>query len=372
MGLSMSGLLNECKALKDRMDESKSAPFSAHKMLNSLRTLGLLLAILIIGAIVQSQRPSFISPENLLTLARSMVALGMIAFGQMLVILLGEIDLSVGAVYGLAGLMTATFWLGGGALSFTTPLIFALALTLVVALCIGMLNGFFIVRAGLPSFIVTLGMLNVCDGLSLLTSKATTFTPAYNDPLPPQWELDLFNALGGRRLTFDVPVEILWLAAAFVVFWILRHRTVFGFRLRAMGGNPEAARIARLPLKKYRYVVFVVSSLMACIAGILDFSYVGSVGPSQSGSLTFSVIAAVVIGGASLNGGRGSVVGTLLGVVLLAMLNNGLALLGVGSFAQLLFIGVVTIGAVWLDLGSQKLIRAAGQRSAQKQKAEIK
>jgi ribose/xylose/arabinose/galactoside ABC-type transport system permease subunit len=138
---------------------------------------------------------------------------------------------------------------------------------------------------------------------------------------------------------------------------------VFGFRLMAMGGNAEAARVARLPLKKYKYVVFVLSALMAGLAGILDFSYVGSVGPTQSSSLSFQVIAAVVIGGASLNGGRGTIVGTLLGVILLALLNNGLALLGVSSFVQLLFIGLVTIGAVWLDLVSQKLIRSAGQRS---------
>jgi len=346
------------------MKQALTALLGAQKVLNSLRTLGLAVAIVLIAGVVQSQRSAFLSPENLLTLLRSMIALGMLAFGQMLVILLGEIDLSVGAVYGLSGTVTATLWLGGGGLPFTAPLLIALAAGLALALLAGFVNGFFNVRVGLPSFIVTLGMLNVADGLSLLSGNASTFTPAYNDPLPPAWELTLFHDLGGALIAANVPVETLWLIAAFILFWILRHRTVFGFRLVAMGGNPDAARVARLPLRKYKYVVFLLSSLMAGIAGIIDFSYVGSVGPSQSGSLLFSVIAAVVIGGASLNGGRGSVVGTLLGVILLAMLNNGLALLGVGSFAQLLFIGVVTIGAVWLDVGSQKLIRRAGQRSA--------
>lgn len=334
------------------------------EVLNSLRTIGLALAIVLIALIVYSQRAAFFTPENLLTLARSMVALGMIAFAQMLIILLGEIDLSVGAIYTLAGTVTATLWLGGGSLPFTVPLLPALAAGLGVAVVVGLVNGFLTVRAGLPSFIATLGMLNVADGLSLMVSNATTFTPAYNDPLPPAWELAFFHNLGGALLTWNVPVEILWLIAAFIGFWVLRHRTVFGFRLLAMGGNPDAARVARLPVSKYKYIVFVLSGLMAGLAGILDFSYVGSVGPTQSSSLSFQVIAAVVIGGASLTGGRGTVLGTLLGVILLALLNNGLALLGVGSFVQLLFIGLVTIGAVWLDIVSQKLIRSAGQKAA--------
>ncbi|MDW6023521.1 ABC transporter permease [Mesorhizobium sp. BAC0120] len=346
------------------MRQSLSVLLGKQKVLTSLRTIGLALAILLIAAIVYSQRAAFLTPENLLTLARSMVALGIVAFAQMLVILLGEIDLSVGAIYTLAGTVTATLWLGGGNLPFTTALLPALLAGLGVALVAGFLNGFLTVKAGLPSFIATLGVLNATDGLSLMVSNATTFTPAYNEPLPPEWELAFFHNLGGALLPWNIPVEVLWLVAAFIVFWVLRHRTVFGFRLVAMGGNPEAAVVARLPLRKYKYAVFMLSGLMAGLAGILDFSYVGSIGPMQSSSLSFQVIAAVVIGGASLTGGRGTIVGTLLGVILLALLNNGLALLGVSSFVQLLFIGLVTIGAVWLDLISQKLIRSAGQRAA--------
>ncbi|ACM39439.1 MULTISPECIES: ABC transporter permease [Rhizobium/Agrobacterium group] len=339
-------------------------------MINGLRTAGLVLAIVVIAAFVQSQHDSFLGINNLTTLLRSMVALAMIAFAQKLIILLGEIDLSVGSVYGLTSITMATLWLGGGALPFTLPLIPALLVSLAIAAFVGLLNGWFVVKARLPSFIVTLGMLNVAEGLQLLISNAQTFTPAYSDPAPPEWELSIFKAIGQAPLLWNIPSATLWLVASFLLFWFIRHRTVFGFRLAAIGGNAEAARIARLPIVKYKLLVFLISGLMAGLAGIVDFSYVGSVGPRQAGSLQFSVVAAVVIGGASLAGGRGTIVGTLLGAILLSLLTNGLALMGVGSFAQLLFIGIVTIGAVWLDQGSQILIRRAAQRSAAKREAK--
>jgi ribose/xylose/arabinose/galactoside ABC-type transport system permease subunit len=332
---------------------------------DSLRLLGLAVGICVIAIAFGIQHPQFFGLGNQLTLLRSMVSLGIIAFAQMLVILVGEIDLSVGAVYGLTAVATGALWLGGGAIPFSAPLLVALAFGLGLAAITGLLNGFLVVRAGLPSFIATLGLLNVAQGLQLLIGNAGTFTPDYNDPLPPEWERIGFKLLGGQEIGAAIPTEIIWLVAALVLFWFLRHRTIFGFRLVAIGGNPEAARVARLPVAKYKYLVFLLSSLSAAVAGILDFSYVGSVGPSDAGSLLFSVIAAVVIGGASLNGGRGSVLGTLLGVILLSLLNNGLALLGVGSFAQLLFIGIVTIVAVWIDILSQRLIRRAGHRAAE-------
>jgi len=333
--------------------------------LNSLRLLGLAAGICVIALAFGIAHPQFFGLGNQLTLMRSMVSLGIIAFAQMLVILVGEIDLSVGAVYGLTAVGTAALWLGGGAIPVSAPLVIALAFGLALAALAGLLNGFLVLSAGLPSFIATLGLLNVTQGLQLLIGNAATFTPDYNEPLPPQWERTMFKLLGGQDIGAGIPSEIIWLLIALILFWFLRHRTIFGFRLVAIGGNPEAAKVARLPLTKYKYLVFLLSSLSAGIAGILDFSYVGSVGPSDAGSLLFSVIAAVVIGGASLNGGRGTVLGTLLGVVLLSLLNNGLALLGVGSFAQLLFIGIVTIVAVWIDIFSQRLIRRAGHRAAE-------
>jgi ribose/xylose/arabinose/galactoside ABC-type transport system permease subunit len=317
--------------------------------LASLRTYGLLIAIILISIFFTTQRPSFLSSENIFVLVRSMASLAMIAFAQLLVIIAGELDLSVGSVYGLAATSLAVLWLGAGASPVELPFVVALGAALLVALAAGAINAFFTIVVGIPSFIATLGMLSIASGTELLLSRASNFNPTYNVPPPDPGELELFRSLGATRLPFDAPIQILWLGAFFVVFWVLRHRTVFGFRLLAIGGNPEASRVTRLPLRRYKWAVFMLCALMAGVAGILDFSYVGSVGPNSGAALTFPVFAAVVIGGASLSGGRGTVFGTLLGAVLLAVLRNGLAIMGVGPFAQLIFVGAVTIGAVAVD-----------------------
>ncbi len=318
-------------------------------VLRSLRAYGLVIAIAAIVAFFQIQNSAFLSPDNILVLTRSMASLAIISFAQLLVIISGELDLSVGAVYGLAATTLAVFWLGGGNAPFHLPFVIALALAIGVGVVTGAINAFFTTVVRIPSFIATLGMLSIAQGTELLLSNASNFNPQYNVPPPSPGELQLFRALGATQLPFDIPIQVVWLAAFFGLFWLIRHRTLFGFRLLAVGGNADAARIARLPVMKYKWIVFIACGVMAAVAGVLDFSYIGSVGPNSGGALTFPVFAAVVIGGASLSGGRGTVVGTLLGAILLTVLRNGLAIMGVGAFAGLIFVGVVTIGAVALD-----------------------
>ena len=317
--------------------------------LAGLRTYGLAIAIVLIGLFLQTQRDAFLSPGNLLVLFRSMSALGLIALAQLLVIISGELDLSVGAVYGLTATALAVLWLGDGIVPVALPFPVALVLALGIAVLAGAISAFFTTVVRIPSFIATLGVLNIAQGVELLISNASNFNPTYHDPPASAGDLALFRALGATRLPLDVPIQVLWLVVASAIFYVLRHRTVFGFRLLAIGGNTPAAAVARLPIRRYKVAVFLLSAFVAGVAGILDFSYVGSVSPNSGAALTFPVFAAVVIGGASLSGGRGTVVGTLLGATLLAELRNGLALLGVGAFAQLIFVGVVTIGAVTLD-----------------------
>jgi ribose/xylose/arabinose/galactoside ABC-type transport system permease subunit len=331
--------------------------------LASLRAYGLVVAIVLISIFFYLNNPAFAKQENILLLLRAMASLAMIAFAQLLVIIAGELDLSVGSVYGLTAVTVAALWLGVGISPVQLPFVVALAIALVVPLVVGATNAFFTTIVGIPSFIATLGMLSIAQGLELLISNATNFNAQYSIPAPDPWELGLFRFLGFTRLPLGIPIQVVWLGVAFVVFWVIRHRTLFGFRLLAVGGNPQAALVTRLPVRRYKFIVFMLCAFMAGLAGVLDFSYVGSVGPNSGGGLTFPVFAAVVIGGASLTGGRGTVFGTLMGAVLLAILGNGLAIMGVGAFARLIFVGLVTIGAVALDVLAQRAARRAEMKA---------
>jgi ribose/xylose/arabinose/galactoside ABC-type transport system permease subunit len=331
--------------------------------LGSLRAYGLVIAIILLSIFFWSQRPAYLSPDNLFGLLRSMAALSIMAIAQLLVIVSGELDLSVGSIYGLAATTLAVLWLGpapgfesqGFSFPIALPLLVALVLALSVGVFAGAINAFFTTVVKIPSFIATLGMLSIASGVEFYIGNVSNFNPAYNYPPPDPGELSLFRAIGATKLPFeDLPIPVLWMAIFAVIFWVLLHRSLFGFRLLAIGGNPAAAQIARLPVRKYKFVVFMLCSLMAAVAGILDFSYIGSVGPNSGAAFTFPVFAAVVIGGASLSGGKGTVVGAILGAALLAVLRNGMAIMGVGAFLGLIFVGVVTIGAVTLDRLAQR------------------
>ena len=305
-------------------------------------TLGLVdVALLVVFTIAN---PNFALPTNALGLLRATSSLAIIALGQTLVLVVGELDLSVGSTYGSRSYLLAVMWVGWG-LSF----FLALPIALVVALGIGAWNAFLTTVVRIPSFIATLGTLSILEGLTLYVGKAANFNPLYAAvPIDPI-ETDMFHALAGADLPLKIPPQILWLAIISIVVGILLHGSLFGFRLAAIGGNVQAATFAKLPVRRYKFAVFMSCSLLAALAGILDFSFIGSTQPGTGALLTFPVFAAVVIGGASLAGGRGSVIGTLCGVLMLAILANGLAVVGVGAYAQLILVGGVTIAAVALD-----------------------
>jgi len=314
----------------------------------SLRTQGLLIAIIVISLFFYWRRPAFFSTYNLLVLLRSMCSLSIISFAQMMCLVSGELDLSVGAMYGLAATTFTVFWLGEGLSPVEMPLYLALACTLLVVLSAGFITGFFTSVVKIPSFIASLGMLNIAQGFELFIARSGNWNLKYNESPPPQGEYDFFRLIGGSR-PLGVPIQVFWLVFFLIVFYVLRHRTLFGFRLAAIGGNPDAARAANLPVTRYKMIVFLIVAVSAGTAGILDLSYIGAIGPGSGLGLTFPVFAAVIVGGASLSGGKGTVIGTLLGAALLSLLTNGMAVIGVGAYVKLIFVGAVTIGAVTLD-----------------------
>ena len=317
-----------------------------------VRVGGLLAAVVLVMAVFAAVSDGlFLYPDNLLGLLRYMSTLTIVGLGLTVVLIVGEIDLSFANLYGLSGMTMAVAWINWG-----WPLWLAILLAFAVALVVGFFNAFFTSVVGIPSFIATLGSSILIFGFTLLVSGAQRFAPAS----PPdgktlnQGEVDFFRGLSNRELPFGVPMQVLWMIAVALLFWLLLSRSIFGFRLKAIGGNEAAAKYARLPVRRYKFFAFAIAGLAAATAALLDFAFIGSVQPDGGQALLFPAFAAVVIGGASLQGGRGSVAGTLLGALLLAVIANGLALLAAGPFAQQMFLGVVTIGAVALDQFSRK------------------
>jgi ribose/xylose/arabinose/galactoside ABC-type transport system permease subunit len=314
-----------------------------------LRIGGLFVAIIVVGTIFTLTTPdhAFLNTDVLISVLRAMASVAIMALGLTLVIVVGEIDLSVGAMYGLAANTLAVMWILDG-----VPVYFAIVLSLAIGAVVGAFNGVLVTFLRIPSFIVTLGTYNLLYGFSLYVTKATTFNPVY----PPEGhhvdksQLHFFTNLTKQIGSHQFSIEVFWMLGLFVVVGLLLHRSLFGFRLMAIGGNPAAAKVARLPVHRYKILAFVLSGVLASMAGILDFSFIQTTQPDIGLSQTFPVFAAVIIGGASLAGGKGTVVGTLGGALLLATLQVGLALLSLGPHAQQLFLGIVTIAAVALDL----------------------
>ena len=335
---------------------SAAAAWSSRARASILRLGGLAIAILLVIIVftVLSKPNTFLTLTNALVVLRFMSTIGIVALGLTLVIVVGEIDLSFGYMYGLASILIAVAWIIWG-----WPIWAAIPLAFVGAILVGSINAFLVTVVGIPSFIVTLGTGQLIFGTTLLISNTATLNPAYppgGQVVPPE-EIDWFFGLSNQDLPFDVPMQGLWLAGVAIVIGFVLSRSLFGFRLKAIGGNPAAAELARLPIRKYKFAAFIACSLLASLAAMLDFSFIGSVQPNAGVSLLFPVFAAVIIGGASLSGGRGTAIGTLSGALLLAIISNGLALLSAGAYLSNFVSGAVTITAVVLDRFTARLRR---------------
>lgn len=319
------------------------------------RTAGLLGAIIFVMAIFAvASHGLFLKPDNLLGLLRYMSSLAIVGLGLTAVLMIGEIDLSFGAVYGLSSMLMGVAWIVWG-----WNLWLAILLSIAMAIVVGAFNAFFTTITKIPSFIATLGSSTMVFGVSLLVSASKTYSPLSppTGRVIPKSQLSIFSELSNHKLPFGIPMQVTWMLLAALVFWYLLTKSLFGFHLKAIGGNQVAAQFARIKVKKYKMWAFIICSIAAALAAILDFAFIDSVQPDSGSGLLFPTFAAVVIGGASLLGGRGTVTGTLLGCLLLAVLANGLALLGTGAFLQQMFVGAVTIGAVVLDQTTRGLRR---------------
>lgn len=321
------------------------------------RTSGLLgaIVVVIIGFAIAS-KGLFLIPENLLGLLRYMSSIAIVGFGLTAVLICGEIDLSFGAVYGLSSMLMGVAWIVWG-----FPLWICMLLSILMATIVGLFNSFFTTIVKIPSFIATLGSSTIVFGFCLFVSQSKTFSPLAppDGRTIPAGEQTFFSNLSNLPLPLGIPMQLVWAGVAAIIFWYLLSKSLFGFHLKAIGGNQVAAGLAKINVPRKKTYAFIICSIAAAVSALLDFAFVNSVQPDSGGGLLFPTFAAVVIGGASLSGGRGTVLGTLLGCLLLAILANGLAVLGTGAFLQQIFVGAVTIGAVVLDQATRGLRKSA-------------
>ena len=309
---------------------TKRSSLTRHRLHRLFTTpeAGVAIVIVILAAIISLLNPSFLNPINLFNLLRAMSLTGIVAVGMTFVLVSGELDLSVGSVLALAGLSAVMLPLPWYLIPFA-------------ALCVGALttlvSAAIVTRVGVNSFIVTLGMLSVARGLALLLSGG----------LPQSTPAEL-HWLGQARLG-NVPVQVIVLLVVAVLGQLLLKHTVFGEQVQAVGDNREAARLSGIAVARIKTLCFVVLGLLTGLAGIVRSAQLAVAEPNAAIGLELDVIAAVVIGGASLFGGRGSVVGAVLGATLLAVLRNAFVLLRLSNFLQVISIGVVIVLAAIFD-----------------------
>jgi ribose transport system permease protein len=292
---------------------------------------GLIVLLVLFGAMTLASA-EFLTADNMANLARQVAIFGIIAVGQLLVILTAGIDLSVGSVLGLTGCVTAELLVHGVGI----PI--AIAAGFGVGIAIGLFNGSLVAYGKMPPFIVTLGMLGIARGVVLVMTDASTI-----QPLP-----DAFGNIANGDF-IGVP-NLLWmfLAVVIVTSFVLR-RTVFGRYIYAIGSNPESARLSGVPVTRVLVAVYAIAGLLAAVGGVLFMSRLNAGIPTAGTGYELNAIAACVIGGASLFGAKGGAFGAAAGALIVATLNNGGNLLAVNAFYLQIIIGGLILAAVAFD-----------------------
>ncbi|HEX8627829.1 MAG TPA: ABC transporter permease [Catenuloplanes sp.] len=343
-----------------RPDDDLASTARRLSILNGIFELRAFIALGVLIVVFGVLSESFLTVPNIITMTKHVAINGVIALGMLLVILKGGIDLSVGSTLGLSAVIAGELLQGvnlGFADMIAYPPVWAvIVLCVSVGMAVGAINGLLITRFKVAPFIATLGMLYVARGLALLISGGTTYPKLGGQP-------DLgntgFGFLGSGR-PLGLPTSIWLMAILAIAVTLLLTRSPFGRWLYATGGNERAAELSGVPVRRVKTIVYVVSGACAAIAGVIIASELTSAAPQLGETYELNAIAAVVIGGAALSGGRGTVRGTLVGAFVIGFLADGLVILGVSTFWQILIKGAVIILAVMLDQGQQRFQRRQG------------
>lgn len=336
----------ESGSLRDLYDDLKT-PHAWRSLLLRLRAFVALIGIVIVFSSISS---SFFTGSNLLVMTEHVAIVAIMAIGETFVILTAGIDLSVGSIAGLSG-MVAGGLLNDGltvhpldmVIYFNVPLVVLIGLG--IGASAGAVNGAVITKLGVAPFIATLGMLSVARGLADLRNNGATFPNLAGDPAHHNTGFDFLGA--GKLL--HVPFTIVLLGVFVVIAVYTAKRTAFGRRVYAIGGNQRAAELAGIRVNQIKMGVYVISGICAAMTGLLITSQLGAAFPDTATSYELNAIAAVVLGGTSLFGGRGTIGGTVIGAFVIGFLSDGLVLVGVSEFWQMIAKGSVIVAAVALD-----------------------
>ena len=303
----------------------------------AVNELTIVVAFLLISVYLAATTPTFLTTANILSILLATSLIGLVAVGETFVIVTGGIDLSVGSVVALSGVSA------GLVLGAHLPTGVAVLLGIGVGVLCGAFNAFAVTVLGMAPFIVTLALLAMARGLAFIVTSGNTL---FGFP-------DAFDAIGGGNIG-PMPVAALITLGTFLVAAAVLGRTVLGAEIYAVGGNRDAARLAGIPITRTLAAVYVISGALAGLGGVVLAGRLDSAQPIAAVGLELNAIAAVVIGGASLFGGKGSMLGTLLGVLIIGLINNGLTLKNVQPFWVQFIQGAVIFGAVLIDSLNQK------------------
>lgn len=310
-----------------------------------LSEYGVFIALAILVVVISSISPEFRQPGNFLNLLRQASFNGLIAFGMTCVILSGGIDLSVGSTFALSAIVCAEM-IGHG-----VPVIVAVPVALLVGVALGLISGLLVTKGRLQPFIATLITMTAYRGLAMILTDGkpiSRLAESSGDSL-------LFKALGKGNVVCDflpaikIPIPILILLASFGIFYFLLKHATFGRRLYATGSNAKCAALSGVNIDRVKMSVYGISGFLSALAGLIMISRVDSAQPIMGSGYELDAIAAVALGGTSMNGGRGRITGTIAGVLIIAVLNNGLNILGVTSYYQNVIKAVVILVAVLAD-----------------------
>ncbi len=287
------------------------------------------------------RRSTFLAASNLRNVADQIAVIAIIAIGMTMVIITGGIDLSVGSLVALSAVITA--WLiqkAGGVAASAGAMVGSALCAILICGAVGLFSGLTITRFRVPPFIATLAMMQVASGLAFMAARGQTI---YD--IPPE-----FTRLGRGADLASIPNAVLLMAAAYAIAHLLMTRSVTGRRIYAVGGNFEAARLSGVRTSRTLLTVYIVSGLMAGIGGVITASQLKAGAPTYGTMYELYVIAAVVVGGTSLSGGEGRILGTLIGAFIIAVIRNGMNLINVEPYTQKVVLGLVILAAVMLDM----------------------